>query len=180
MKQIYRINIIVFILLFAVITSASAGGRYYGSSHRHYSHGHYGHKSYGHHHSSGDAWLYLGAGLLTGVLFSAIIHSHPRKKTVVYRSPPPVIVYPPQPVYERVHAPNNFQELVLRQVETTPQLLNVRSTPYANGNITGQLQKGTLLDVLGAAPEWLYIKTHTGKYGWIMSRYTRPANRPVG
>ena len=41
-------------------------------------------------------------------------------------------------------------------------------------------QKGEILDVLGAAADWLYIKTKAGQYGWVMSQYTLEAEGPVG
>lgn len=44
----------------------------------------------------------------------------------------------------------------------------------------GQVEEGTTLDVVGAVPEWLYIKTASGQYGWVMSKYTLDAETPVG
>jgi len=29
-----------------------------------------------------------------------------------------------------------------------------------------------VVGVVGAAPDWLYIKTENGQYGWIMTRFT--------
>ena len=46
--------------------------------------------------------------------------------------------------------------------------------------VTSQVQRGDILDVIGAAPDWLYVRTESGLYGWVMAQYTREAEGPVG
>ena len=176
MKRFIKSGTMVLIILFLTATTAFAGGRYYHSGYRHYGHSYH----HGHHYDSDDAWVYLGVGLLTGVIVGAIASSQPRERTVVYQTPPQVIVTPQPVIAPRVLSTYRYSEAVVGQVETTAYLLNVRSIPDKNGEITDQLQEGSVLDVIGAAPDWLYIKTVNGEYGWIMEQYTRPARSPVG
>ncbi len=180
MKKIIRSAAILNILFLLWAVTASAGGRYYHTGHRYYgsSYHHYGH--HGSHYNSDDVWIYLGVGLLTGVIIGAIANSQPRERTVVYHTPPQIIVNSQPSVSHRVLTTYTSTEKVLSQVETTAYLLNVRSIPDQDADITNQLQQGTVLDVIGAAPEWLYIKTASGQYGWIMKQYTRPHQHPVG
>ncbi|GEM_PF-987145 len=177
-KKFIKVSTILLIILFSSAVIANAGGRYYSTGYKHYGYSHHGY--HGSHYNSDDAWVFLGVGLLTGALFGAIANSQPRERTVVYQTPPQII-YTPQPVIApRVLSTYQYPEMVLGQVETTTYLLNVRSIPDQDAEIIDQLTEGSMLDVIGAAPEWLYIKTSSGQYGWIMKRYTRPDVGPVG
>jgi len=149
-------------------------------------HGHGGHyyRSYGHHYShrghSAYIWAPLGIGLLTGVVLGSVLYPPPRERTIVYGAPPPVIVYSDPVVVKQPNAPPSQPQLVLRRVRTTPDLLNVRSGPDLSASITGQVRQDSVVDVLGAAPEWLYVRTEAGFYGWIMTQYTHDVQGPVG
>lgn len=176
MKKLINSVSMVLIILFFASTSAVAGGRYYHSGYKHYGHSY----NHGRHYDSDDAWVYLGVGLLTGVIFGAIANSQPRERTVVYQTPPQIIVTPQPVIAPRVLSTYHYPDVVVGQVETTAYMLNVRSIPDQDAEITDQLHKGTILDVIGAAPDWLYIKTVNGDHGWIMKQYTRPTRQPVG
>ncbi|MEE4241837.1 MAG: SH3 domain-containing protein [Desulfopila sp.] len=178
----FKIITLSVIILFSTAISAAAGERYYGYGH-HYDKPHY--HSYKHRNyysgSSEYFWAFLGAAVLTGILFNSLTSRPPAQKRVLYQTP--VYSTLPQTPAQRIFVssqPLPDVELILRRVETTPHILNMRSTPDTNSEIAGQVLQGTVLGVIGAAPEWLYIKTDSGRYGWIREQYTRPVGSPVG
>ena len=191
MKKLRHVLSLSIILLFG-LTSLCQAGRYYGHGYRHYGH-RYDHSTYynGHrsrHYDSDRLWVYLGIGILSGLVVGSIVSAAPRQRTVIYdehsfapvsyRSPRVVVRTPPEIIIrQEVYMP---VEPVLERVATTPSLLNLRAIPDGEADIIGRLERGTMVDVIGAAPDWLYIKTESGEYGWIMQRYTRPAETPVG
>lgn len=69
---------------------------------------------------------------------------------------------------------------ILRYIKPTVRILNLRSGPGLDEEIIGQAAFGEVLGVIGAAPEWLYIKTQTGQYGWVMTQYTQALEGPAG
>lgn len=139
---------------------------------------HFHHK----YHHSKYYWGHFGLGLVTGaVIAKAVTPPPPPPRAVVYASPPPVIIQSTNGItYSTTQDVQQPKELVLRLVKTTPELLNVRSGPNIKESITGQLGQGEVLHVIGAAPDWLYIKTADGQYGWVLSQYTREMGGPVG
>lgn len=174
-----RLISLLAILLFAVLVPAAegiAGSRYYSS---HYHGGHRSHY-YPHHHrhsSSSDFLAPLGVGLLTGAVVGSLLYQPPVERTVVYSAPPSAIHSSPvvvgaQPDYYR-------DSEVLRQVKPTVRLLNLRSGPGLDEEVIGQATFDDILGVIGAAPEWLYVKTARGQYGWVKTQYTQ-ALAPVG
>lgn len=178
MKRRLSILAVVTLLLMSSTSITVAGSHYY----RHYD---YGYRHYGHHHPvpyryryHHDAWLpMLGVGLLTGAMVGAMVATPPPPRTVYYPAPA-VTVYSsqmssPTPVLEQ-------PELVLRQVSITEKLVNVRSGPGLDTTILDRAVAGQVVDVIGAAPEWLYIRTESGRYGWIMTRYTTEVASPLG
>ncbi len=177
MRKCLSILLCLVFLFFSTAGSALAdfGHRGYGGYH---------YRSYGHHHSyrghSAHIWAPLGIGLLSGVVLGSVLYAPPRERTIIYGTPPPVIVYSDPVVINRQNIPPPQPQLVLRRVRTTPDLLNVRSGPDLSASIAGQVRQNSIVDVLGAAPEWLYIRTETGIYGWVMTQYTRDAQGPVG
>lgn len=178
-----RMTSFFLVLMFTVLvpaTSSLAGSRYYSS---HYYGGHRGHY-YPYHHShsyhSDDSLAYLGVGLLTGAVIGSLLYQPPVERTVVYAAPPPPtivqrtpVIITPQPVYY----PDNE---VLRQVKPTVRILNLRSGPGLDEDIIGQATFEEVLGVIGAAPDWLYVKTQNGQYGWVMTQYTQDLEGPVG
>lgn len=176
------------IFLFATFNPVFGGSRYHGHSYRshHYNHKYY--KPYRHHYnyhrySSDDIWIGLGIGVVTGVLINAMTAPPPR--TVIYRSPPPVIVHQaPAPVQYRRYTTQLQPSVnqVLRMVQITAPVLNVRFGPDLQTSIIARLPHGARVGVIGAAPDWLYIKTTDGQYGWVMTQYTQNAggSSPAG
>ncbi len=185
---------VLFILILFLCSSAAtsiAGGRYYSSGYRNSynsgSHVQYRHhyKNYGGHggnyYRSGEFWPPLGVGFLAGAVVGVIAHQPERQRTIVYNNAPPVIMQTEPIIIGRQYIqPSPPPQLILKRVRTMAKLLNVRLSPGMHSNVTGQVQKGEILDVLGATADWLYIKTKAGQYGWVMSQYTLEDEGPVG
>lgn len=178
------------ILLVVALSSAApsvAGSRYHHHSHsysNHYSSGHYrGHYyPYSRHSYHSDHYLtYLGVGLLTGAVIGSVLYQPPPPRTVVYSTPPPVIIQSnPVVVRQQPAYLPPAHESILRQVRSTVQMLNVRSGPGLEEEVIGQARIGEVLGVIGAAPEWLYVITEGGQYGWVRTQYTQEVGGPVG
>lgn len=182
MKNPVKIVALVIVICFSIATSAVAGSRYFGPGFHHHRPFPHPVRVRNHYHGPDPVWAIVGATVLTGALIGALAQHPPYPpQRVVYRTPRRLIVQTPP---QRFSPPDTMYterpELILRQVETTAQLLNIRNIPDVESDITGQLRRGALLDVIGAAPEWLYVKTSSGWYGWVMEHYTRPAGEPVG
>jgi uncharacterized protein YgiM (DUF1202 family) len=182
---------ILILFLCSSATTAIAGGRYYSSGYRSSyhsgSHVQYRHNynnyggNRGHYYRSNEFWAPLGVGFLAGAVVGAIAQQPERQRTIVYNNAPPVIMQTdPIIVRQQYIQPSPPPQLILKRVRTMAKLLNVRVGPGMHSNVTGQVQKGEILDVLGAAADWLYIKTKAGQYGWVMSQYTLEAEGPVG
>jgi uncharacterized protein YgiM (DUF1202 family) len=62
----------------------------------------------------------------------------------------------------------------------TSKKLNVRTLPDMAATIIRQIQQGDTVGVIGAAPEWLYIKTDGGSHGWIKTMFTTETDFPSG
>jgi uncharacterized protein YgiM (DUF1202 family) len=183
MKKPLSITLVLFLCIFSTVTLVSADsrynngyGNYYRGHHAPYNYYHYGHSYHG------DSFLpFLGIGLLTGAVVGSMIYEPPRQQTVVYNTPPPVIVHSEPVVINRPMASIAPQpEVVLRQVKITERLVNLRSGPGLDTTIIGQAVAGQTVEVIGAAPDWLYIRTRAGQYGWVMSQYTVDSGGPVG
>ena len=71
-------------------------------------------------------------------------------------------------------------ELVLRQVKIIAKIVNIRSGPGLENTVINQARHNETVDVVGVAPDWLYVKTGKGQYGWLMTQYTLEVDRPVG
>lgn len=176
MKKTVPMVLALSLCMLSTATLASADSRYYGRGGYGYPYrGHHAPYNYHYSHSRhGDSFLpLLGIGLLTGAVVGSMIYEQPRQPTVVYSTPPPVIIQSEQRFINRPMAYVTPQpEVVLKQVKMTERIVNVRSGPGLDSTIIGQAVAGETVDVIGAAPDWLYIKTRTGQYGWVMSRYT--------
>jgi SH3-like domain-containing protein len=42
------------------------------------------------------------------------------------------------------------------------------------------VRSGDVLEIIGTAPEWLYVRLPSGTEGWVMSRFTAPFPFPQG
>ncbi len=181
MKKILPIWLVFFLLIvFSTTTISYAGHRYpfYG----HHNHYRFGHSHHYHHYYSGSNdffWAGIGVGLLTSAVVGSIIYESP-KPAVVYTSLPPrtVLLTPVTVRQQPIAAPQS--ELVLKQVQIISKILNVRAVPDINANIINQIRVGDTVDVIGAAPEWLFIKSNDGNYGWVMTRFTSDTAYPAG
>jgi uncharacterized protein YgiM (DUF1202 family) len=78
---------------------------------------------------------------------------------VVVQAPP--VVPPPPP-------------MAGQQVSVTAYTLNVRSGPGMGHPVIEQVRQGFILAVQGTAPGWLYVRTPSGKFGWVSGKYTVP------
>ena len=152
--------------------------------------GHY-RPGYGHHvrhhshvrvyHASPDHfWLGLGFGVLTGAMASSLYYYSPPPPRVFYYEPRAVVV-PPSPVVvpPARHRFGEAPEALYGQVAVTAAELNMRSQPDSESAVTGRVRKGEVLDVIESIPQWFYVRTPAGRYGWVMDRYTQPS-QPVG
>ncbi|MBW2011749.1 MAG: SH3 domain-containing protein [Deltaproteobacteria bacterium] len=52
--------------------------------------------------------------------------------------------------------------------------LNVRSGPGKNHRVVRKVHRGNILTIRGHAPGWIYVKLPSGRFGWVMKKYTRP------
>lgn len=181
--------ILLTLLLFSIssITTSIAGPRHHSSSYRNNYHprsySHYRHRYpiyRSHYYNSNNFWAPLGVGLLTGAIVGSILVQPPRQRTIVYNTPPVYVRAEPVIVQQQYIRQPSGQELILKRVRTTAKLLNVRIGPGLDNDVMGQVEEGTTLDVVGAVADWLYIKTASGQYGWVMSMYTFDTESPVG
>jgi hypothetical protein len=65
------------------------------------------------------------------------------------------------------------------KVTVTSPLLNVRSGPGINFEAVSQVRQGTVLEVHGSAPGWLYVRLPSGKFGWVVQRFTTAEEIPA-
>lgn len=183
-KSLSAVLIMVFSLLCSA-TFSTAAARYYHYTYGHYSPWHHYSPSYhynSHYYYHADSYLPMfGIGVLAGAMASSIIYEPPGYQTIVYKTAPPMVTLKEPPgVNSRVPSTPPPPERILRQVKITEQQVNVRSGPGLDSTVIGQAKAGQTVDVIGAAPEWLYIRTGAGQYGWIMSQYTMELAGPVG
>lgn len=61
-----------------------------------------------------------------------------------------------------------------QKVSVTAHRLNVRSGPGMGHPVIEQVWQGIVLAVQGTAPGWLYVRTPSGKLGWVSGKYTVP------
>lgn len=164
MRKSLSVLLILVLFLSSTVDTSSADSRHHGSSYH-----------------TDHIWAGLGIGLLTGALIGTVLYQPPEERIVVYNPAPPAMVYAEPVIFDQRYLnPAPQPQLVLRRVRTTAGLLNIRSSPGVDAPVNGQAERNAILDVLGAAPEWLYIRTEMGLYGWVMEQYTREAEGPVG
>lgn len=83
--------------------------------------------------------------------------------------------------YRRVPAGYEVVEFIRDRAAHWPErvtvitdLLNVRYGPYENEEVIAQVERFTVLNVLGSAPGWLYVEIEDEDVrGWVMEHYVR-------
>lgn len=173
-----HITALIVIGFMVATTSLAVAGRY-----RHYHHGHhYGHRYHGYHGSHykyrDDYWIALGVGVVAGTLISSFFYQ-PRAHSVVYHTPATTIVHPAPVIVQEHRVVASPPTIVSDKVSVSVGELNVRSGPGLNHSVIGSVRLGEVLHVIESSPGWYYVKTGTGRHGWVMTQYTRPAS-PVG
>lgn len=187
MRKYLSTLLFVMFFLTLLVTSSIAGSRHYSSGY-----GNYYRRSFmpyspyyqGQYYHANHVWTHLGVGLLTGAVIGAALYQPPKQRMIIYGSPAPMIISTHPYILNRTFLPPSPQALppqtILRRVITTPEVLNIRSGPGLDTPIVDQIKQSTILDVLGTAPEWLFIRTGTGQHGWVMAIYTRQTQDPAG
>ncbi len=165
MKKTITILVTVVFLVTALAPMAIAGGR----------HGHY-HGHYRHHGGHDHFWFGLGLGVLTAAIVSSIHYSSPPRR-VVYYEPAPVVVSRTPVIRSKPYGTPLKADF--GQVIVTAAELNMRSGPGPDRTVVGIVRKGDVLAVIDSIPSWFYVREANGRYGWVMDRYTRPA-QPLG
>ena len=165
-----------------VFTTTSAALAGYKRHHR-YGHpyrGHYGsHGHYRYHYSPGRYWASWGAGVLTGAILSHVFYS-PAPRTVVYTTPSTVVVPAAPAVVVKEPPPPPVKITVPSRVLVVVKALNVRQGPGFQHDVLTFVHQGAMLEVAGSAPGWLYVRTPSGQYGWVMRQYTNIPVSPQG
>ena len=118
----------------------------------------------------GAAALLIGG--ITYYVFEEIYYRHAPGGYVVVERPVGRVVketYPVVPSEERVG----------ETVSVTAPLLNVRSGPGSNFPVIFQVEEGEVLTVHGYAPDWLYVKSTSNEFGWVMLKYTSSLSPPA-
>ncbi len=185
MKKLFSIILVISLFLFSTAAVSFSGSRHgyrsYNTHHR-AEYSHYRIPASRHYSRSNHFWPYLGAGILTGAVIGSAFSQPPRTRTVYYTRSPQVIVHQPQPIIVRQQFPPSTPppELILRQVKITEKIVNIRSGPGLENTVINQVHHDERVDVVGIAPDWLYVKTADGQYGWIMAQYTLETDRPMG
>jgi len=89
---------------------------------------------------------------------------------MVVEPPPEVIVVQPPP------APAPAMANAGNRVTVSVQRLNVRTGPGLNFSVVQVVNQGEVLEILGNAPGWLYVKFQSDRFGWVQEQYTAPVS----
>ena len=92
---------------------------------------------------------------------------------IVVEAPPGVVAVEDPPALIQV------PETARGRVSVTANTLNVRSGPGANRPVIHQVYQGNILAIYGNAPGWLYVKLPSGKFGWVMQKFTVQVSPPA-
>jgi len=158
------LSLLAVFFVFATAASSFAGGRHFR----------------GPHFAPNHLWAKVGLGIATGIAVGAMVHKSKAERESVYR-PPRVHQPPPVVVYRQSNVPvYRHTEIVVKRVQTTATLLNVRSQPGYGSPVKQQVPEGTVLNVIGMTPDWLRVQTMDGQYGWISEQYAIDLDAPVG
>ncbi len=92
---------------------------------------------------------------------------------IVVEAPPVVVAVEDPPALIQV------PETARGRVSVTANTLNVRSGPGANRPVIHHVYQGNILAIYGNAPGWLYVKLPSGKFGWVMQKFTVQVSPPA-
>jgi len=92
---------------------------------------------------------------------------------IVVEAPPGVVTV------EEPSALIQVPETARGRVSVTAHTLNVRSGPGSNRPVIHQMYQGNILAIYGNAPGWLYVKLPSGKFGWVMQKFTVQVSPPA-
>jgi uncharacterized protein YgiM (DUF1202 family) len=189
MKKLF-VALFVTCFLAASAAASFAGHRgHYSGFHRGYPKGHargwHLNHGRGYRHYDGR-WVALGAGVATGLWFASVLYP-PTPNRVVCASPSPVVVRrpsvivyrSPEPVCRPLCPPPSTPPAT-GQVKVAVAELNMRGGPGLDHAVNARLSGGDVLEVLGTAPGWLYVRAPFDRYGWVMERYTAAMEKPLG
>jgi len=90
-----------------------------------------------------------------------------------------IVVEPPYDASSK--PPVNYQSAIPAnsQAKVMAPMLNVRSGPGMNHEITFQVSQGTILEIHGSAPEWIFVELPSGEFGWVMKKFTVSESVPA-
>jgi len=155
-KRIIGLTAIVFLMI--TVTSAFAGPHHRGHGHRHDRH-----------------FALMGLGIFTAAVLASSLYDPPVSKVIVKphrrcipRRQTPVVI--DDPGYY-----NLTPEKKRKRISVAAKRLNVRARPDRHAPVIAVTYKGTMLKVRGKAPGWIYVKLPSGRFGWVMAKYTRPS-----
>ena len=133
---------------------------------------------YYHRYGGGNVLVPLSVGLIAGAVIAGAV-AQPPPPAVIYQQAPPAMVAPPVTYYAPPPPPQSA-EIVINQVAATTGVLNIRSGPGLDTPVIDQVRHGEVLDVVGASPGWLYVRTTSGLHGWVMTKFTSVRSTPAG
>ena len=105
------------------------------------------------------------------IVVSGIVHYV--NKGIYYRQVPSGYVIMEQP--QDPVTVKDLQKIPDGDVMIVAGLLNVRSGPGTNFSVVQKIRQNMIVEIYGRAQDWLYIKLHSGEYGWIMEKFSVPA-----
>lgn len=90
------------------------------------------------------------------------------------------VYYRPAPSGYVVVAPPYPTAAATGMVVVQASALNVRLGPGLDYGVVGVVSGGIQLPVYGSTPNWYYVRTPNGNFGWVMMNFTAPLNVPQG
>lgn len=107
-----------------------------------------------------ETYYYYGGVYYQKVPSGYVVVELPPQEAVVQEPPAPI--QPPGAEGERV--------------SVTAHTLNVRSGPDESQTVIDQASQGNILVIHGRAPGWFYVQLPSGKFGWVMEKFTAPVS----
>lgn len=120
------------------------------------------------------------------IIFSLPIGSHPVVVAgtsyhvfggVYYRRVPDGYVVVKKPYLGDTYGESDNEYDVSEQVMVIPRVLNVRQGPGKSHPVIHKAYRDDILEIIGRAPGWVYVRLPYGKFGWVMSELVTPMGR---